>query len=183
VPEKEAPGEAIDELHRRVTGVEERAMESLEIEIDAQQQTLRDISLRQDLIEAKLEELSTLHEEYGRERSALMSASESMLTRIETLQQSVEQLSRRASHSDEIARASTYQDTHRSEPAAPAGELIDLNAASFDDLRGLGLSVTQAARLIARRDAVNGFSSPDEVAELPGFPKAQLSELLSRTRV
>jgi DNA uptake protein ComE-like DNA-binding protein len=47
----------------------------------------------------------------------------------------------------------------------------DLNAMSFEQLRELGLSVTQSARLIAYRDTRGGFDSLDELDEVPGLPK------------
>jgi DNA uptake protein ComE-like DNA-binding protein len=42
---------------------------------------------------------------------------------------------------------------------------------SFEQLRELGLSVTQSARLIAYRDTRGGFDSLDELDEVPGLPK------------
>jgi DNA uptake protein ComE-like DNA-binding protein len=57
-------------------------------------------------------------------------------------------------------------------PAAPTkSELLNLNDASFEELRKLGLSVTQSARLIAYRDVRGGYESLDELDEVPGLPK------------
>lgn len=61
--------------------------------------------------------------------------------------------------------------------AAPQGpkrngeKPIALNEASFEQLRELGLSVNQAARLIAQRDQRGGFSSTDELDGLYGMPR------------
>jgi DNA uptake protein ComE-like DNA-binding protein len=55
--------------------------------------------------------------------------------------------------------------------ASSDGEL-DLNAASFEQLRGLGLSVTQAARVIGQREQHGGFSSLDDVDGVMGIPKS-----------
>ena len=60
---------------------------------------------------------------------------------------------------------------------------LDLNAATFEDLRGLGLSVTQTSRLIAYRDTRGGYRSLDELDEVPGLPKATRAELRSRLTV
>jgi DNA uptake protein ComE-like DNA-binding protein len=49
--------------------------------------------------------------------------------------------------------------------------LPDLNEASFEELRNLGLSVTQSARVIAYRDVRGGYQSLDELDEIPGLPK------------
>ena len=44
------------------------------------------------------------------------------------------------------------------------------------DLRELGLSVTQAKRVIRYRDE-RGLTSPDDLDGVPGFPKTFLAEL------
>lgn len=48
---------------------------------------------------------------------------------------------------------------------------IDLNSVTFETLRSLGFSVTQAKRFIAQRDRLGGFRSIDQVDGLPGFPR------------
>jgi DNA uptake protein ComE-like DNA-binding protein len=58
----------------------------------------------------------------------------------------------------------------------------DVNEVSFEQLRELGLSVTQSARVIAYRETRGGFDSLDELDEIPGLPKdarATLKDLLS----
>jgi DNA uptake protein ComE-like DNA-binding protein len=62
-----------------------------------------------------------------------------------------------------------------------AGKL-DLNQATFEDLRALGLNVTQSSRLIAYRDTTGGLSSFAEIEELRGFGTATLDLLRSRAR-
>ena len=57
------------------------------------------------------------------------------------------------------------------------GEGLDLNRAAFEDLRGLGLSVTQSKRVLAYRDERGGFRSVDELDQLPGFSRSQLEHL------
>jgi DNA uptake protein ComE-like DNA-binding protein len=48
---------------------------------------------------------------------------------------------------------------------------LDLNAASFEQLREVGLSVTQAARLIGQREQHGGFGSVDDVDRVVGLPR------------
>jgi DNA uptake protein ComE-like DNA-binding protein len=48
---------------------------------------------------------------------------------------------------------------------------------TFEQLRGLGLSVTQATRVIAYRERKDGFSSLDDLDDLPGMPKDLLDDL------
>lgn len=74
---------------------------------------------------------------------------------------------------------------HRSEapepgmrPASNPGR-IDLNSASFESLRSLGLSVTQAARFVAQRDQRGGLRSIDDLDSLFGLP-AELKAALKR---
>jgi DNA uptake protein ComE-like DNA-binding protein len=58
----------------------------------------------------------------------------------------------------------------------------DVNEVSFEQLRELGLSVTQSARVIAYREARGAFDSLDELDEIPGLPKdtrGTLKDLLS----
>jgi DNA uptake protein ComE-like DNA-binding protein len=55
--------------------------------------------------------------------------------------------------------------------------LLDLNDATFEQLRSLGMSVTQATRVIAYRERQDGFADIDDLDAVPGFPKAFLAEL------
>ena len=49
---------------------------------------------------------------------------------------------------------------------------LDLNVASFEQLHALGLSVTQAARVIGQREQDGGFSSLEDVDGIMGVPKS-----------
>lgn len=60
---------------------------------------------------------------------------------------------------------------------------LDLNAATFEELRSLGLSVNQSARVIAYRDTRGGYGSLDELDGVPGLPKATRAELRSRLKL
>jgi DNA uptake protein ComE-like DNA-binding protein len=57
------------------------------------------------------------------------------------------------------------------------GGPLDVNKASFEQLRELGMSVTQATRVIAYREREDGFSSLDDLDAVPGFPKPFLAEI------
>src|SRR5581483_1238943 len=56
------------------------------------------------------------------------------------------------------------------EPATPNGQRLDINSARFEDLRSMGLTVAQSARLIAIRDVRNGFESLKELDDLDDLP-------------
>ncbi len=75
-------------------------------------------------------------------------------------------------------------------PARPAvtkksatGAKLDLNAATFEELRDLGLSVTLSARLIAYRDVRDGYESLDELNGIPGLSKETLGEIREQLKV
>jgi len=72
-------------------------------------------------------------------------------------------------------------------PEAPAPEpesaRLDLNAASYDELRSLKLSVTQTGRILTHRERSGGFASVDELESIPGFSRATLDELRGRLMV
>ncbi len=56
----------------------------------------------------------------------------------------------------------------------------DLNSATYDDLRGLGLSVTQTGRVLAFREREGSFKSLDELDSIAGFPRGFLDDLKTK---
>lgn len=56
-----------------------------------------------------------------------------------------------------------------SNPTPKRNRKLNLNGATFEELRGLGLSVTQSARVIAYRDSRGGYASMEELDEVPGL--------------
>jgi DNA uptake protein ComE-like DNA-binding protein len=73
----------------------------------------------------------------------------------------------------------------RSAPAvepdhAPAEGMVSLSLAEFKELRELGMSVTQAKRVIRYREERNGFRTLDELDQVPGFPRTFLSGVKER---
>ena len=67
--------------------------------------------------------------------------------------------------------------------AADHGDRIDLNRASFEELRDVGFSVTQATRVITYRERQDGFSSIDDLADVPGMPRTFLREVKGKLTV
>lgn len=66
----------------------------------------------------------------------------------------------------------------QSTSAATTGAgLLNLNEATYEQLRERNLSVTQTGRVLAYRDRVGGFKSLDELDSIPGFPHSFLEEL------
>ena len=60
---------------------------------------------------------------------------------------------------------------------------MTLSDASFEELRDLGMSVTQAKRVIRWRDEGQGFSSVDDLDQVPGFPKDFLTSIKDQLRL
>jgi DNA uptake protein ComE-like DNA-binding protein len=59
----------------------------------------------------------------------------------------------------------------------PANDRVNLNQATFEDLRDIGFSVTQATRVITYRERQKGFDSLDDLGEVPGMPDDFLAEI------
>jgi DNA uptake protein ComE-like DNA-binding protein len=66
---------------------------------------------------------------------------------------------------------------------AAEGDRLNVNEASYEQLRDLDLSVTQAGRLLAYRERSGGFSSLDELDSIPGFSHSSLTELKRRLTI
>ncbi len=60
---------------------------------------------------------------------------------------------------------------------------VDLNSATYEQLRELDLTITQAKRLLAYRERRGGFDSLADVDDVPGFPDEVRDELKSRSTV
>jgi capsular polysaccharide biosynthesis protein/DNA uptake protein ComE-like DNA-binding protein len=64
-------------------------------------------------------------------------------------------------------------------PPEPDGP-VDVNEVTYEELRGLDLTMTQARRLLAYRDRHGGFSSLSDIDEVPGFPEYVREDLKRR---
>lgn len=60
---------------------------------------------------------------------------------------------------------------------------VDLNRATFKQLRELALSIVEAKQLIGERGARGGFASMEELDELRGFPMQRIEALKRRTHL
>jgi hypothetical protein len=80
----------------------------------------------------------------------------------------------------EIVRAATSDEAQRG-PDTHGPDSIRLSSVTFDDLRALGLSVTQSKRvLILREEGL--LPSTAALDEVPGIPRSQLLGLKLRLR-
>ena len=62
-------------------------------------------------------------------------------------------------------------------PAPSSEEKLNVNQATYDDLRRLRLSVTQTGRVLDYRETLGGFKSLDQLDEIAGFPRDLITEL------
>jgi Helix-hairpin-helix motif len=114
---------------------------------------LAELEERLDIREAELRE-------QARERER------QLMSRIEELESTLKEAQQRA-----IAKPA------RRRGSLKIGGRLDLNDATFEQLRDLGLSVTLSARTISYRDSRGGFDSMDELDEIPGL-SAELKRVL-----
>jgi DNA uptake protein ComE-like DNA-binding protein len=143
-----------EQFERRQTEFEDQ-LAALEQRLDAREaELLEQAARRQEELEGRIDELESALAEARQETTPRSNAAPPP----EMLQDEKPKPSRR--------RADTSND----------GDL-DINEASFEQLRELGLSVTQSARVIAYRDTRRGFDSLDELDEVPGLPKEVRAEL------
>jgi DNA uptake protein ComE-like DNA-binding protein len=63
------------------------------------------------------------------------------------------------------------------EPETEVGDRTNLNQATFEQLRDIGFSVTQATRVITYRERQQGFKSLDDLADVPGMPRQFLRDV------
>jgi hypothetical protein len=65
-------------------------------------------------------------------------------------------------------------------PAAAPGTVVSLSSGSFEEFRSLGMSVTQARRVVEFRERDGGYTSVDDLDRVPGFSREFLAQLKSR---
>ncbi len=72
----------------------------------------------------------------------------------------------------------------RSTSAPPAdADAVNLNSATFEELREAGLSVTQATRILAYRERFGGYGSIEDLEKVPGFPADLIESLEGRITI
>jgi DNA uptake protein ComE-like DNA-binding protein len=64
--------------------------------------------------------------------------------------------------------------------ARPAAGSVSLTSGTFEEYRSLGMSVTQAKRVIAYRERDGGYTTVDDLDRVPGFSQQFLEELKRR---
>jgi competence ComEA-like helix-hairpin-helix protein len=81
---------------------------------------------------------------------------------------------RRASRAEKTA--ATKKES-QSKATRRRGDPVDVNKATVEEFRELGMSITQATRVIAYRERHDGFDSVDELDGVPGVSEKLVTEL------
>jgi competence ComEA-like helix-hairpin-helix protein len=77
----------------------------------------------------------------------------------------------------EKAAATRAKSSSASKATGHRGDPVDVNKASFEEFRELGMSITQATRVIAYRERHDGFDSVDELDGVPGVSEKLMTEI------
>jgi DNA uptake protein ComE-like DNA-binding protein len=94
---------------------------------------------------------------------------EDLKRRIEELESAVAAAKQGATNGSDAHTRKPAPARKRASKRKSAG--LDINGATFEELRDLGLSVNQSARVIGYRDIGGGFDSLDELDGISGLPK------------
>jgi DNA uptake protein ComE-like DNA-binding protein len=92
---------------------------------------------------------------------------------VEDQQDEIDQLKRQLAE----GKAPRTQSSSASTGTRKRKGALDLNEASFEELRDAGLSVTLSARLVAYRDTGETINSVDDLRTIPGFGKETIKTL------
>jgi DNA uptake protein ComE-like DNA-binding protein len=101
----------------------------------------------------------------------------------ESLQQVIESLQDLTSELRAAAPAETESVSQDEHLPPPKETPVDLNEASHADLCAIGMSETQASRVIRHRDFWGNFHFVSELDHVPGFPPEMRAELDQRLSV
>lgn len=166
-PSSEAAETALAEMTKRSNEANARAQEA-EARL-AEATTEAEERGRLEAEERLATELRAREEEVQQEREAKARALEGAEKRLAEIEAQVAEAERRASGGESSSAA-----------AVAGGGKTNLNLATFDQLRGLGLSPTQANRVIAYRERLGGYKAVADLGQVPGMPEALVSELGER---
>jgi colicin import membrane protein len=171
------------------------AARSDDVELGALRERLDAAERRAKLAERRVEEAATREEEASKRVEEATKREEEAARRA---QQAAEREKAAADREEEAAkREEKRPEPPKSQPprrparsrkrapmpAAFNGGVLDINSVRFEDLRSMGLTVAQSARIIAIRDVRNGFESLKELDDLDDLSQDLISMLKQRLSV
>jgi DNA uptake protein ComE-like DNA-binding protein len=137
--------------------------------------------LRGEALGQRIDELEGIVQKAEKDRS---NSVDDLVTRLEAIEERLKSVDGRLQSVEGLAEGVWQRDQVVAEQQRAAAENLDklqgiakLNKASFEQLRAMGLSGTQSARLLAAREARSGFDSVEELESIPGFPPTLIVEL------
>ena len=169
--------EALEDLPERIEGVGKQVTSAREIAdgADARHKTLAARVTELEALERKAASGSRKLEQRAVETMESLAARTELAEVVGRLSARVAALDRR------LNQAAEKESGHAQE--RPTNGEVDLNEATFEQLRSLGLSATQAARVISARDGLGGFTSTGQLDGIPGLPEKDLQELKRGVRL
>lgn len=181
----------VDVLQTEVGDIRARLSAAAKRTAERRQRSAQEIEklamdLREEMAEARdrfealmagREELRRAQETFDRRQRKVLGAFARRLKRVEA---GISGLTAQA-ESTQALLSVLSQRAAATEPEV-SSEQLNLNGATFEDLRELGLSATQATRVLTYRDA-HGFDTVERITELPGMPDQLLQSLKARLRV
>jgi hypothetical protein len=174
--EREARAEALADAERRIEAAEERAAKNFDSEL-AREKTALEAELA-----ATHRQLAAAHERLvaaGRRAAEIETSSRREREHEQRRRSRLLGSEREPAPHLEPAFVSPRAPNSWLPEAQSGAEPLSLAAASFQDLRDLGMSVTQAKRVLRYRDE-RGISDPAELDQVPGFPKGFLTAVKER---
>jgi DNA uptake protein ComE-like DNA-binding protein len=180
---EEARREIEEEAGQRTVESERRALaaeEQLEaIQADAAKRSSEMRAAAADWLRGRAEALRREGEARAREKTE-----RERELRHRDVEDRIGEVTERAGAAEKTARDTAISETHEwtagALQEAPTEKKPSLSTASFEELRAVGLSVTQTQRVIEYREKHAGFNSLDELDSVPGFERSLLVELKSR---
>ena len=185
--DREARDRTLQEAEQRLRLVEERAaaaerraafaeqLAELKAEEGEQERRLREVLERMDRAEERARQAEL------RAESAERVASDALRGR------SAQSSAPLPPAGQPAAPAAPSPEAASSFPAAPppsaAIGAVNINTASFEELRGAEFSVTQATRVLAYRERFGGYSSVDDLARVPGFSPETIAAIRDRISI
>jgi DNA uptake protein ComE-like DNA-binding protein len=188
-----AAAERVSEAERRLLDETERLRADAEARIAQKSEEARreiEEEAGQRAVESERRALAAEEQLEAIQADAAKRSSEMRAAAADWLRGRAEELRRegearaRAGAAEKTARDTAISETHEwtagALQEAPTEKKLSLSSASFEELRAVGLSVTQTQRVIEYRERTDGFNSLDELDSVPGFERSLLVELKSR---
>lgn len=186
----------LTEMNERIEAIEARARRAEARAAAAQQRAEEAVRMEAELRAELAQSRQVLQARTKRSDERLREAEEALLgfpKLAGEVEERVKSIEQRVAEADDVVRELSIPGgeavlaTASAEPETGDDErysgLFDINRISFEQLRELGLSVTQAARLLASRDARGRFHSLDEINDLWGFSREIVDQLKRRLRL